>query len=66
MHTEYTGEYERKCANHKVVRWFWETVADPVTVLDALEHMLSRARSHSSTFEAILNETKMMGQSIIN
>ena len=40
------------------------TAAEPVTVLDALEHMLTRARSHSSTFEAILNETKTMGQLI--
>ena len=25
--TDYTGEYERKGANHKVVKWFWEVVA---------------------------------------
>ena len=35
------------------------TVAESVTVLDALEHMLSHAQSHSTTSEAILNETKM-------
>mmetsp|Transcript_4431 Transcript_4431/g.14057 ORF Transcript_4431/g.14057 Transcript_4431/m.14057 type:complete len:105 (-) Transcript_4431:500-814(-) len=23
-HTEYTGDYERKGASHKVVKWFWE------------------------------------------
>ncbi|KAJ1453253.1 hypothetical protein M885DRAFT_485770 [Pelagophyceae sp. CCMP2097] len=27
-HTEYTGDFERKGSAHKVVRWFWETVAD--------------------------------------
>ena len=36
-------------------------VADPVTVLDALEHMFASCSMHSTTFEAILNETKMMG-----
>ena len=25
-HTDYTGEYERKGANHKVVKWFWEVI----------------------------------------
>jgi len=26
--TEYTGEFERKGASHKVVKWFWEVVDD--------------------------------------
>lgn len=26
--TEYTGDYERKGASHKVVKWFWEVVVD--------------------------------------
>lgn len=27
-HTEYTGDYERKGANHKVVKWFWDIVSE--------------------------------------
>jgi len=26
--TEYTGDYERKGANHKVTKWFWDIVTD--------------------------------------
>mmetsp|Transcript_6152 Transcript_6152/g.19456 ORF Transcript_6152/g.19456 Transcript_6152/m.19456 type:complete len:732 (-) Transcript_6152:438-2633(-) len=26
--TEYTGDFERKGASHKVVKWFWEVVVD--------------------------------------
>jgi E3 ubiquitin-protein ligase NEDD4 len=26
--TEYSGDYERKGASHKVVKWFWEVVVD--------------------------------------
>mmetsp|Transcript_100932 Transcript_100932/g.289737 ORF Transcript_100932/g.289737 Transcript_100932/m.289737 type:complete len:718 (-) Transcript_100932:887-3040(-) len=28
QNSEYTGDYERKGANHKVVKWFWEVVRD--------------------------------------
>ena len=41
-------------------------VAKPVTVLGALEHMFASCSMHSCTFEAILNETKTMGQLIIH
>ena len=39
--------------------WWHCTVAEPVTVLDALEHMFASCSMHSTAFEAILNETKM-------
>eukprot|EP00903_Cladosiphon_okamuranus_P008866 g8489.t1 len=26
-HTDYTGEFERKGGNHKIVKWFWEVMA---------------------------------------
>jgi len=35
------------------------TVLEHVTVLNALEHMFASCSMRSSTFEAILNETKM-------
>ena len=28
QHPRYTGDYERKGASHKVVKWFWEVVVD--------------------------------------
>jgi len=30
--SEYTGDFERKGANHKVVKWFWEIVRDDFKV----------------------------------
>jgi len=39
--TEYTGDYERKGASHKVVKWFWEA------------SIMQRLRFHRSNFHRL-------------
>ena len=42
------------------------TVVEPVTVLDALQHNFASCSIILEHFRAVLNETKILGQFIIN